>query len=154
MSSSPARSREIGFVIEDAPDVGQSMRFFADAAVPLDAIKKGLSGQDPSFKIDGGELSRGGQLLAEIELNRPGSDLFDDEIAGTVNKLQYAGGQAQMVIQRVRSTQVVLAVQMLDPNAMELLGPFWSVLQGLSNGLWEIEGQGFYDQGQLIVPIS
>ena len=130
------------------------MRFFADAALPLDAIKKGLSGQDPSFKIDGGELSRGGQLLAEIELNRPGSDLFDDEIAGTVNKLQYAGGQAQTVIQRVRSTQVVLAVQMLDPNAMELLGPFWTVLQNLSNGLWEIEGQGFYEQGQLIVPLS
>lgn len=130
------------------------MRFFADAPLPLDAIKKGLSGQDPSFKIDGGELSRGGQLLAEIELNRPGSDLFDDEIAGTVNKLQYAGGHAQMVIQRVRSTQVVLAVQMLDPNAMELLGPFWTVLQGLSNGLWEIEGQGFYDQGQLIVPLQ
>lgn len=130
------------------------MRFFADAALPLDAIKKGLSGQDPSFKIDGGELSRGGQLLAEIELNRPPSDLFDDEIAATVNKLQYAGGHAQTVIQRVQSTQVVLAVQMLDPNAMELLGPFWTVLSSLSNGLWEIEGQGFYEQGQLIVPLS
>jgi len=129
------------------------MRFFADAPLLLDAIKKGLSGQDPSFKIDGGELSRGGQVLAEIELNRPGSDLFDDEIAGTLSKLQYAGGHAQVVSQRVQATQVVLAVQMLDPNAMELLGPFWTVLQSLSTGLWEIEGQGFYDQGQLIVPL-
>ena len=131
-----------------------SMRFFADAPLALDALKKGLSSQDPSFKIDGGELSRGGQLLAEIELNKPPSDMFNDEIAGTVNKLQYAGGHAQMVIQRVQATQVVLSVQMLDPNAMELLGPFWSVLSNLSSGLWEVEGQGFYDQGQLIVPLQ
>ncbi len=135
------------------------MRFFADAALPLDAIKKGLSGEDASFKIDGGELSRGGQLLAEIEINRPGSDLFDDEIAGTVSKLQYfvsagSAGNAPQVIQRVQGTQAVLAVQMLDPNAMELLGPFWTVLSRLANGLWEIEGQGFYDQGQLVVPMS
>jgi hypothetical protein len=130
------------------------MRFFADGALALDAIKKGLSGEDASFKIDGGELSRGGQLLAEIEINRPGSDLFDDEIAGTVSKLQYSGGHAQHVIQRVQATQAVLAVQMLDPNAMELLAPFWTVLSRLANGLWEIEGQGFYDQGQLIVPMA
>ena len=131
-----------------------SMRFFADAPLPLDALKKGLSGQDPSFKIDGGEVSRGGQLLAEIELNQPGSDMFADDIAGTINKLQYAGGNASLVIQRVRSTQVVLSVQMLDPNAMELLGPFWSLLSNMSSGLWEVEGQGFYDQGQLIVPLA
>lgn len=136
----------------DAAVVGQSMRFFANAALPLDALKKGLSAEDPSFKIDGGELSRGGQLLAEIEINRPGSDMFADDIAGTTSKLQHAGGHH--VIQRVQSTQAVLSVMLLDPNAMELLGPFWNVLSRLATGLWEIEGQGFYDNGQLVVPLS
>lgn len=132
--------------------MAQSMRFFANAALPLDVLKKALSGADPSFKIDGGEVSRAGQLLAEIEINRPGSDMFDDDIAGTVSKLQHAGGH--QVIPRIQSTQAVLAVSMLDPNAMELLGPFWTVLSQLAHGLWEIEGQGFYDQGQLVVAVQ
>jgi hypothetical protein len=128
------------------------MRFFANGALPLDALKKALSGADPSFKIDGGEVSRAGQLLAEIEINRPGSDMFDDDIAGTVSKLQRVG--AHHVVPHIQATQAVLAVQMLDPNAMELLGPFWTVLSQMANGLWEIEGQGFYDQGQLVVPLQ
>jgi hypothetical protein len=36
---------------------------------------------------------------------------------------------------------------------MELLGPFWTVLSRLSTGLWHVEGQGFYDQGQLIAQV-
>lgn len=137
-----------------APAVGQYMRYFADGALPLDAIKKGLGTEDPSFKIDGGEVSKAGQILAEIEINRPGSDLFDDEIAGTVSKLQHAGGNAQQVIQRVQAVQAVLAVQLLEPSAMEQLGPLWNVVTRLANGLWQIDGQGFYDQGQLVVPLA
>lgn len=128
------------------------MRFFANTALQLDALKKGLAAEDPSFKIDGGELSRGGQLLAELEINKPGTDMFDDEIAGTIAKLQRAGGHH--VVPYIQQTQSTLTVMMVDPNAMELLGPFWSLLSRMANGLWEVEGQGFYDQGQLIVPIA
>jgi hypothetical protein len=129
------------------------MRYFADAGLALDVLKKSLGAADPSFKIDGGEVSRGGQLLAEIEINKPGSDMFSDDINGMMSKLQYAGGHANHVSARVQSTQAILAVTILDgtPNAMELLGPFWTVLSQLASGLWHIEGQGFYDQGQLVV---
>lgn len=130
------------------------MRYFAAGALALDAIKKGLAAEDPGFKIDGGEVSRGGQLLAEIEINKPGSDLFDDEIAGTIQRLQQAGGHAQRVIAHVQGTQSVLAVQILDPGAMEQLTPLWTVLARLANGLWQVDGQGFYDQGQLVVPMA
>jgi len=46
-------------------------------------------------------------------------------------------------------------VQILDgtPNAMELLGPLWTVLSRLAAGLWHVEGQGFYDEGQLIAQV-
>ncbi|MBA3499341.1 MAG: hypothetical protein H0T65_03155 [Deltaproteobacteria bacterium] len=133
--------------------MGQYMRYFADATLALDVIKKSLGAEDPSFKIDGGEVSRDGQLLAEIEVNKPGSDMFSDDINGMMQKLQYAG--AQQVMHRVQGTQAVLAVQILDtaPNAMELLGPLWNVLARMATGLWHVEGQGFYDQGQLIAQV-
>jgi len=129
------------------------MRYFADATLALNVIKKSLSAEDPSFKIDGGEVSRADQLLAEIEVNKPGSDMFSDDINGMVTKLQTVG--AAQVLQRVQGTQAVLTVQILDgtPNAMELLGPLWTVLSRLSPGLWHVEGQGFYDQGQLVAQV-
>jgi hypothetical protein len=125
------------------------MRFFANVALQLDALKKALAAEDPSFKIDGGELSRGGQLLAEIEINKPPSDMFDDDIQSTVQKLQRVG--AHQVIPHIQATQATLSVMMIDPNAMELLGPFWNVLSRMADGLWEMEGQGFYHQGNLVV---
>ena len=87
-----------------------------------------------------------------IEINKPGTDMFDDEIAGTIQKLQRAGGGH--VVPYIQQTQCTLTVMLLDPSAMELLGPFWTLLSRMANGLWEVEGQGFYDQGQLIVPIA
>lgn len=129
------------------------MRYFADATLSLDVIKKSLSAESPSFKIDGGEVSRDGQLLAEIEINKPGSDMFSDDISGMLQRLRDVG--ATQVMQRIEGTQAVLAVQILDsaPNAMELLGPLWTVLARLATGLWHVEGQGFYDQGQLIARV-
>ena len=133
--------------------MGQYMRYFADQTLALDVIKKGLSAEDPYFKIDGGEVSRDGQLLAEIEINKPGSDMFSDDINYMMQKLQQVG--AAHVMQRVRGTQAVLSVQILDnmPNAMEVLGPFWNVLSRTASGIWHVEGQGFYDPGQLIAQV-
>ena len=149
----PVKVSPLDPVLEHAPAVGQYMRYFADATLALNVIKKSLSAEDPSFKIDGGEVSRDGQLLAEIEVNKPGSDMFSDDINGMLKKLQDVG--ALQVMQRVQGTQAVLAVQILDgtPNAMELLGPLWTVLSRLAAGLWHVEGQGFYDQGQLIAQV-
>lgn len=129
------------------------MRYFADAPLALDVLKKSLGAEDPTFKIDGGEVSRGDQLLAEIEINKPGSDMFADDIHGMLQKLEHAG--AVQLAPRIQGTQAVLAVQLLDnaPNAMELLGPFWNVLARLATGLWHVEGHGFYDQGQLIARV-
>jgi hypothetical protein len=129
------------------------MRYFADATLGLDVIKKSLNAEDRAFKIDGGEVSRDGQILAEIEINKPGSDMFSDDINNMMQRLQQVG--ASQIMQRVGATQAVLSVQLLDgtPNAMEQLGPLWNVLSRLTTGLWHIEGQGFYDQGQLIAQV-
>jgi hypothetical protein len=129
------------------------MHYYADASLGLDVIKKSLAAEDPAFKIDGGEVSRGGEVLAEIELTKPGSDMFADDIAGMMNKLRYAGPNAQQLMQRIQGTQTVLAINMISANAMDQLGPFWNVLARLATGLWHVEGQGLYDQGQLLASV-
>jgi hypothetical protein len=135
------------------------MRYFADAPLALDQIKSGLKAANPAFKIDGGEVQYDGEVLGEMEITRPGSDMFADEIAGILQRLAQTRAQAtQAVMSRVQATQSVLGFQVMDgqraPAAtMELLGPFWSVVQGLANGLWQIEGQGFYEGGQLLVQV-
>jgi hypothetical protein len=129
------------------------MRYFADTSLALDVIKKALSVEDATFKIDGGEVLRDGQLLAEIEINKPGSDMFSDDTNGMLQRLQRVG--APQVMERIQRTQAVLAVQILDATqgAMELLGPFWNVLSRLATGLWHVDGQGIYDQGQLLAQV-
>jgi hypothetical protein len=129
------------------------MRYFADASLALDAIKKSLTAADQAFKIDGGEVSREGHVLAEIEITKPGSDMFSDDINGMIQRLQSVG--AAQVTQRVLATQAVLTMHILDgtPDAMERLGPLWNVLAGMATGLWHVEGQGFYDQGQLVAQV-
>src|SRR5688572_15688676 len=114
--------------MEHARIVGQYMRYFADATLALDALKKSLKTEDATFKIDGGEVWRGEQLLAEIEINKPGSEMFSDDINGMIQRLQSVG--AFPVMQRIQATQAVLAVQILDnaQNAMDQLAPLWNVL--------------------------
>jgi hypothetical protein len=126
------------------------MRYFADTAVALDGLKKSLAAEDRSFKIDSGEVSRDGQVLSEIEIIQPGSDMFADDINGMLQQLERAG--AMHIMQRVASAKAILSLRVVD-GAMEQLAPLWNVLGRLSTGLWHVDGQGFYDQGQLIARV-
>lgn len=129
------------------------MRYFADATLGLDVIKQALGAEDRAFKIDGGEVSCDGQILAEIEVSKPGSDMFADDVGYMLQRLQQVG--ASQLVHRIGATQALLSVQLLDgaPDAMDRLGPLWNVLSRLATGLWHVEGQGLYDQGQLIAQV-
>jgi hypothetical protein len=129
--------------------VGQFMRYFADSRLTLDAVKKALVAVDPTSKIDGGEVSRADQLLAEIEITSPGSDMFADDINDMMGRLQQAG--ASDPVQRVQRAQSIMSVQILDtPDAMARLEPLWTVLAQLATGVWHVDGHGLYENGQLV----
>jgi hypothetical protein len=136
------------------------MRYFADGVVTLKAIGNGLVGMDPQFKIDGGELMRGKELLGEIEINAAGSDLFGEDLASKVAELErVATPAARHVISRLRGTKSIVTLQVIDGErdpavTWEMLGPLWSVLPALSTGLTQMDGQGFYDGSQLVVPLT
>jgi hypothetical protein len=133
------------------------IRYFADGVVSLKAIANGLKAIDPSFKIDGGELTRGPEMLGEVEINGAGSDLFGEEIQTQAGALNQIGGQAaQWIVSRLQHTQSVVVISVLDGDrdpavTWELLQPIWTVLPGISPGLTYVDGQGFYEGPQLIL---
>jgi hypothetical protein len=134
------------------------MRYFADSGLALADLKSGLAAADRTFKIDGGEVLRGQDTLAEIEINRPGSDLFSDEIAQLSSQLHALGPAGYPALSRIQNTQSILAVQMIDQArtpevTMELLAPFWQLLSQLSTGLWHVPGQGLFENGQFVVAV-
>jgi len=135
--------------------VGYTLRYFADAPLTLKAIGAGLQTGDPGFKIDGGELTHGAEMLGEIEINSAGSDLFGEELAFMIGTLERIGSPgARQVIDRLqRGTKAIVAVRVTAEghDANRFITPIWPVLGRLSTGLAQIDGQGFYDGGTPIV---
>ena len=42
-----------------------------------------------------------------------------------------------------------------DPNlTWEMIGPLWSVLPTLATGLTQVDGRGFYDGSELVIPLA
>lgn len=136
------------------------MRYFADGVVTLKAIAAALKQVDPTFKIDGGELMRGTELIGELEISVSGSDLFGEDLAANITQLERIGsGAARQVTGRLRGTQSIVTLQILDGDrdpavTWDLLGPLWTVLPSLSTGLTQSDGQGFYDGSQLVVALA
>lgn len=61
------------------------MRFLLedDRALSLDMIMAGLRAIDPGFVLSAGsDLTRDGELLAQLEVNLPGEGVFEDESCG------------------------------------------------------------------------
>ncbi len=135
------------------------LRYFADRAMTLKAIGAGLTAVDPTFKIDGGDLMRGKDILAEIEINSLGSDLFGEDLTAKLADLERAQHpNARHVIARLRGSQAIVTLHILDsaldPDvAWEMLSPVWTVLPALSPGLTQSDGQGFYDGSQLVISL-
>lgn len=136
------------------------MRYFADGSISLKAIASGLKQIDPAFKIDGGELTRGEELLGEIEISSAGSDLFGEDLAAFIGQVERSGAPAARDVSgRLRAAQAIVTLNVLDnprdPNlTWEMIGPLWSVLPTLATGLTQVDGRGFYDGSELLVTLG
>lgn len=128
------------------------VRYFAESPVSLKALAAGLKAIDPQSKIDGGELMRGGEVVAEVEVDQAGSDLFNEELSSKIAALEQVG--AHHVIARLRGTQSIVAAR-VDPSVVwDVLGPLWSILPTVSTGLTQVDGYGFYDGSTLVAGLA
>jgi hypothetical protein len=110
---------------------------------------------DPGFALSGrGDLNRGGERLAQLEVSLPGSGLFEDEIEELREEAADTGGAE--VAGRLGSVTAIVAARVLwqgrsAEEALDLLGPLWDWLTASRHGLVQADGEGFYDQGELIL---
>jgi hypothetical protein len=137
--------------------VGYYIRFLLEDGRPLSLqeVMAGLRTVDPAFALSSdGHLTRDGELLAQLEVSLPGNGLLEDEIEEFREEAAEAGGTE--VAARLGSVTAILAARVLhqDRDSEETLGllaPLWDWLTEHRRGLVQADGEGFYDQGELIL---
>lgn len=133
------------------------MRFLLedDRPLSLDMIVTGLRAVDPGFALSaGGDLTRGGELVAQLEVNLPGDGLFEDEAGLLREEAEDAGGSEVAV--RLGSVTAIVAAHVLwqsrsGDDTLDLLAPLWDWLIANRRGLLQTDGEGFYDGRRLIL---
>jgi hypothetical protein len=128
------------------------VRFFAESPLTLKALSTGIKSVNPQYKIDGGDLMVGTDVIAEVGVDSVGSDLFVEELNARLAAVAQIGGQAaQWVDGRLRGVHSIVAIAVAPNVNWDLLGPLWTTLTGLASGLTQVDGQGIYDGSNLVL---
>jgi hypothetical protein len=131
------------------------VRYFAESPITLKALSASIKSIAADYKIDGGDLMRGQDVLAEVGVDSAGSDLFVEELNARLAAVAQVGGQAaQWVSSRIQGTQSIISVRVDPAVSWDLLGPLWQSMTRLATGLTEVDGQGFYDGSNLVVQMA
>jgi len=131
------------------------VRFFAESPITIKALATGIKSANPQYKVDGGDLMVGTDVIAEIGVDSAGSDLFVEELNARLGAVAQVGGDAaQWVIGRLRNAKSIVAISIPPSTNWDLLGPLWSTLASLATGLTQVDGQGFYDGSNLVISMA
>jgi hypothetical protein len=150
--------------------MGYYMRFFDTSEKPLTIgeIEGALRDVDPAYRLEAPESAKIPQadlylrdgLYAEIEINEPGDELFENEIAEMLEFLEDAEGKARKRVEKVlKGARRIVSVRVLgqDRETDETLAgidPLWKWLFSTRAGLLQADGEGYYDAGDLILEES
>ena len=128
------------------------VRYFADRPITIKALSTGVKAVNPQYKIDGGDLMVGTDVIAEITVDSAGSDMFDEELKARLGAVHQMGGDAaQWVTSRLRGAQSIVTIAVHPTTNWDLLGPLWTALSTLATGLTQVDGQGYYDGSNLVL---
>lgn len=128
------------------------VRFFAESPITVKALGAGIKSVNPQYKLDGGDLMVGTDVIAEISVDSAGSDMFVEDLNAHLSTLQQIGGDAAgWVFGRLRGVQSIVTIKVEPTINWDLLAPLWTTLQGTSTGLTQVDGQGYYDGSNLVV---
>jgi hypothetical protein len=128
-----------------------------DRPLVLKEILSGLRNTDPRFQLDRhGRLTRGGELLAQLDLSCAGDELFEAEVGELQELARQGGPDGAAIARRLESVTAVLAVGVLwqereAERTLGLLSPLWDWLLANRRGLIQADGEGFYEGQNLIL---
>lgn len=137
------------------------MRFFVtdDHVVSLSDIEDVLQEIDPEYALRNVEfdsmaaLYYADTLLANIEINMPEDDIFQDDIAEFLDLVGEGESRVRDVLNTARMMVVVEAFwKGTNPEpVLTKIDPLWDWLFTTHSGLSQADNEGFYDAGGLIL---
>ena len=142
--------------------MGYWMRFFdtKTPALTLKSLTSGLRRLDRKFGLDSGQLTYDGVAFAQIEISQPGDGIFEEEVANfracveAMRGPKNADAKAK-VITTLDSAKRTVVVRVGDHDeALELLDIVWDWLFAHRAGLLQADGEGFYEDEELILAVK
>jgi hypothetical protein len=145
------------------------MRFIAadEQDVSLSVLEAALKQTDAAYLIErdeesdsAGALTYNGDIYGEIEVNRPGEEIFAEEIEELAESVGGAEGERKSeVLSVLRQAKAIIAVRVLwqGRESEETLGkidPLWQWLIANRKGLSQADGEGYYDASGLILEVE
>ena len=150
--------------------MGYYMRYFdtSKERLTIDTIDEALKKEDPAYrlvapasaKVPQADMYRGDGLFAEIEINEPGDGLFEEEIQEFLESLEEAEGENRKRVEKVlKEAKRIISVRVLhqDRETEETLAgidPLWQWLFLTRAGLLQADGEGYYDEVELILEVD
>lgn len=142
------------------------MRFFVAGAeeISLSTIEIALKQVDAAYAItdrisgqrEAGMLVYENGAYGQVEINRPGDGLFEEEIEEFREGAEEAAsaGEAR-VLEVLEAAKAIVAVQVLFQEreteaTLRRIDPLWLWLFENRGGLLQVDGEGWYDRSELI----
>ncbi len=145
--------------------MGYYLRYFmADTRpIQLQQIKDRFESLDPAYGLepdivdDLGRLTYNGKLIALIEINRAGEEIFDDDLDEFKALIGTPTTEAEhRVYAHLTDATAIIAVEAFWKEAdmedtLSRIDPLWEWLFSQRAGILQADGEGFYDPHGLIV---
>ena len=130
------------------------VRFFAESPITVKALSTSIKTVNPQYKIDGGDLMVGADVIAEISVDSAGSDMFVEDLNGWYGAVQQVGGDAaQWVMGRLQGVQSIVTIKVDPSTNWDLLAPMWTDLSGYYTGRKQVLGQGVNHRSKNRLPV-
>ena len=145
--------------------MGYLMRYISTDSKPitLSMIETALKKVDPAYAVVNIEVNDLGDLMyadtrcAIIEINRPGDDIFEDDLAEFKNMVGQGDNPAEERVRVILNQSTALIVieafwqgEMAEP-ILARIDPLWDWLFANYEGISQADNEGFYDRSGLIL---
>ncbi len=146
--------------------MGYYMRYFVTDERPVrvtdfvDSFVAAGQGARLIGEATDGEVQLGDRAIAQVTVNMPGDGLFEEECAEFIEMVEDSDNEAApRVVAALQTSTCVVAVQLLFGNldtdeVLDALEPLWDWLHTHRRGLMQADGEGFYDNHELILELE
>lgn len=145
--------------------MGYFMRYISNESANIDfgVLNEALQSIDRSYEIrmnsfgDLGELYFSGRLYANVEIDAPDDEIFEDDILSFIEMVGTPStSQEQSVVEILQSAQLMVTIESFwegnDPEpTLEKIDPLWDWLFTRLQGVLQVDNEGFYGADGLLV---